>query len=124
MILKALNESRKENKHISVADPGFPEGGRAPIRGGMDFPRGCFLVKMYAKTKELGPIGEGVHLARPPRYANAFYRIHCHYINRNYLISPNISTLSKKSIPSFWDQENILCLGLKCAKSTNCHLKQ
>ena len=25
--------------------------------GGMDLQRGHFLVKMYAKTKELGPIG-------------------------------------------------------------------
>ena len=41
----------------SVADPGFPVGGH-------------FLVKMYAKTKELGPMG-GVRRARPPRSANA-----------------------------------------------------
>ena len=36
------------------ADPGFPVGG-------------CFSGKMYAKTKELGPLG-GVPL--PPRSAN------------------------------------------------------
>ena len=41
----------------TVADPGFPVGGRAPIRGGVDLQCGCFLVKMYVKTKELGPIG-------------------------------------------------------------------
>ena len=40
-----------------MADPGFPVGGRAPVRGGMDLRRGHFSVKMYAKTKELGPIG-------------------------------------------------------------------
>ena len=50
----------------SVADPGFPIGGRAPIRGSIDLRHRHFLVKMYAKTKELGPIGEGVHLAQPP----------------------------------------------------------
>ena len=54
-----------------MANPGFPIGGRAPVRGGMDLQHGHFLVKMYAKTKELGPIGGGVHLARPPRSANA-----------------------------------------------------
>ena len=37
--------------------------------GGMDLQCGCFLVKMYAKTK-LGPIG-GVCPARPPRSAKA-----------------------------------------------------
>ena len=42
----------------------------------------------------------------------------------NYRISPNVSTLSNRSTPSFWDQENILCLELKHAKSTNYHLKQ
>ena len=41
----------------SVADPGFPVGGVAPVRGGVDLRRGHFLVKMYVKTKELGPIG-------------------------------------------------------------------
>ena len=41
-----------------VADPGFPVGGgREPVRGGVDLQRGHFLVKMYVKTKELGPIG-------------------------------------------------------------------
>ena len=34
----------------ALADPGFPVGGRG-IR------RGCFLVKKYVKTKELGPMG-------------------------------------------------------------------
>ena len=41
----------------SVADPGFPVGGHAPIRGGVDLRHGHFSVKMYVKTKELGPIG-------------------------------------------------------------------
>ena len=54
-----------------MADQGFPIGGHAPIRGGVDLRCGHFSVKMYAKTKELGPIG-GVRRARlPPRSANA-----------------------------------------------------
>ena len=40
-----------------MVDPGFPIGGHAPIRGGMDLRCRHFSVKMYAKTKELGPIG-------------------------------------------------------------------
>ena len=45
-------------------------GGCAPIRGGMDLRCGHFLVKMYVKMKELGPMG-GVRRARPPpRSAN------------------------------------------------------
>ena len=32
-------------------------------------PTQCFSAKMYAKTKELGPVG-GVHRARPPRSTN------------------------------------------------------
>ena len=40
-----------------VVDPGFPIGWHAPIRGVVDLQRGHFLVKIYAKTKELGPIG-------------------------------------------------------------------
>ena len=48
----------------TVVDPGFPIGGRAPIRWGVDLRHGYFLVKMCAKTKELGPMG-GVRRARP-----------------------------------------------------------
>ena len=57
----------------SVADPGFPVGGggRAPIRGGVDLRRGHSLVKMYAKMKELGPIGGACAGHAPPRSANA-----------------------------------------------------
>ena len=49
----------------SVADPGFPVEGAWTHGGGVDPRSGCFLVKMYAKTKELGPIGRGVHRACP-----------------------------------------------------------
>ena len=38
-----------------VADPGFSIGG-VHLLGGMDLRCGCFLVKMYAKMKELGPV--------------------------------------------------------------------
>ena len=42
----------------SVADPGFPVGGeRGPVMRGVDPQCGCFSAKMYAKTKELGPVG-------------------------------------------------------------------
>ena len=44
-------------------------GGPGPIRGGVDLRRGCFLAKMYAKTKEFGPIG-GRAPCTPPRSAN------------------------------------------------------
>ena len=40
----------------------------------MDLQRGHFLVKMYAKMKELGPIG-GVCPACPPRSANGIYHL-------------------------------------------------
>ena len=43
----------------AVADPGFPVGGHGPIRAGMDLLCGHFSPKMYAKTKELGPVGGG-----------------------------------------------------------------
>ena len=39
-------------------------GGVHPL-GGLDLQRGHFLVKMYAKMKELGPMG-GMRWARPP----------------------------------------------------------
>ena len=46
-------------------DPGFPVGGGAPIRGGVDLRHGHFLLKMYVKTKELGLIGGGMRPACP-----------------------------------------------------------
>ena len=39
---------------LTVADPGFPIGG-----GGANFRRIHFLAKMYAKTKEIDPVGGG-----------------------------------------------------------------
>ena len=55
-----------------MADPGFPIGG-------VDLRHGHFLVKMYVKMKELGPIG-GHALGMPPRSANAKYFKTCKLI--------------------------------------------
>ena len=42
---------------MSVADPGFPLGGRGPRRGGVDS-RGGYVSKiLYVKMKEFGPKG-------------------------------------------------------------------
>ena len=41
-------------RNIAVADPGFPVRG-----GGADLRRIHFLVKTYAKTKEMDPVGGG-----------------------------------------------------------------
>ena len=59
----SLNKSLMERflfffRYSTVADPGFPIGGRAPIRWGVDLRHRHFSVKMYVKIKEL---------ARPPQ---------------------------------------------------------
>ena len=51
---------------IAGPDPGFSVGGHGPILGSFGLQRGHFSVKMYAKMKELGPVG-GCAPARPPR---------------------------------------------------------
>ena len=53
----------------TLADPGFPVGGRGAIRGGVDSRCGHFSAKMYAKMKELGPVG-GACARHAPRSAN------------------------------------------------------
>ena len=54
------------NVYNTGPDPGFSVGGRGPILGGgFGLQRGHFSVKMYAKMKELGPVG-GRAPARPP----------------------------------------------------------
>ena len=55
----------------AVADPGFPVGGRGPVRGGMDLRHRHFSVKLYAKMKELGPVGGRAPGTPPSRSANA-----------------------------------------------------
>ena len=42
---------------IARPDPGFPVGFVDPFWGRMDLRHGRFSVKMYVKTKELGPVG-------------------------------------------------------------------
>ena len=58
-----------------MADPGFAMGGGGACThwGGMDLRHRHFLVKMYAKMKELGPIGGGMHLACPLDLPMPFY---------------------------------------------------
>ena len=58
----------------------------------MDLQHGCFSVKMYAKMKELGPVGGGVRPARPldpPMFTviNSFMSIQMYYIinTRGYI---------------------------------------
>ena len=55
-------------------DPEFSAGGgRGPILGGFGLKRGHFSVKMYAKTKELGPVG-GMRWHAPSRFAYVQFR--------------------------------------------------
>ena len=65
--LTMYRTSRSSSKNTSkaVADSGFPVGGRRAVGGGADLQRGHFLVKMYAKTKELDSIGGGTLVAPP-----------------------------------------------------------
>ena len=52
-------------KTIAGPGPGFSVGGGVdPFRGGFGLQCGHFSVKMYVKTKELGPVG-GVHRHAP-----------------------------------------------------------
>ena len=50
-------------QYITVADSGFPIGGRRPHWGAN---LRNFSAEMSAKTKELGPVGGGSHLRKPP----------------------------------------------------------
>ena len=58
----------------SGPDPGFSVGGVDPFWWGFGLQRGYFSVKMYAKTKELGPVG-GACAGTPPRstYVTGFH---------------------------------------------------
>ena len=57
-----------------VADPGFPVGGAPTHWGGANLRRIHFSVKMYAKTKEIDPVGGGggggVQRGAPPGSTN------------------------------------------------------
>ena len=54
---------------LSGPDPGFSVGGGGvgPFWGGFGLQHGHFSVKMYVKTKELGPVGGGVHQHTRPQ---------------------------------------------------------
>ena len=65
--------NQMSHKHYSGGSRISRRGGMHPLGGGVDLRRRRFSVKMYAKMKELGPIGGGVRPARPPRPANALY---------------------------------------------------
>ena len=54
-VLRKLKPNQPKTQIDTVADPGFPVGGRGPISGGVDLRHGCILAKMYAKMKELAP---------------------------------------------------------------------
>ena len=56
----------KEDRHFmsSVVDPGFPVGGRGPIRGAWTSDEGAFWQKCMQKRKNWVPWG-GVRPARP-----------------------------------------------------------
>ena len=57
---------------IAGPGPGFSVGGAwTHFGGGFGLQRGHFSVKMYAKTKKLGPVWGGRAPARPPRSAYA-----------------------------------------------------
>ena len=52
--------------HLATADPGFPVGG-APTRwGGANLRHVHFSAKMYAKMKEIDPVGGGVRAGSAP----------------------------------------------------------
>ena len=54
------------NSVLSDYDMDASGGSRISRSGGVDLRRGHFSVKMYAKTKELGPIGGGACPAHAP----------------------------------------------------------
>ena len=56
---------------LTVADPGFPVGGEDRLEGHGP-PTQCFLMKMYAKTKDLGPLRRVCAGHAPLRFANDF----------------------------------------------------
>ena len=68
----SLNRSLKAIANKLRAGSRIFRRGRGPILGvGFGLQHGHFSVKMYAKTKELGPVGGGVrrHAPPPPRSA-------------------------------------------------------
>ena len=56
-----------------MADPGFPVGGPQPVGGGANLRRIHFSAKMYAKTKEMDPVGGRAGGAPGSANANLLY---------------------------------------------------
>ena len=57
--------------HLRARSRIFHRGGMDPFWGDFGLQHGHFSVKMYAKTKELGPVGGHVPAHPPPRSAYA-----------------------------------------------------
>ena len=68
--------SDNDHHYQPVADPGFPIGGAPTHWGGANLQQVHFLAKMYAKMKEIGPVG-GHALAAPPwiRQCQRIYKL-------------------------------------------------
>ena len=67
--LRKCMQKQKNLVPLPGPDPGFSIGGAwTHFGGGFGLQRGHFSVKMYAKMKELGPVG-GRAPAPPPRSA-------------------------------------------------------
>ena len=60
--------------------------------GGADFQRRSFLVKMYVKTKELGPVGEGACARHTSRSANAL-------AYPTYVVPPPDKSTNRENVP-------------------------
>ena len=57
--------------NFTVADPGFPIGGHAPIGGGHGPLMWALFGKNVCKNERIGSHRGGMHWAHPPRSANA-----------------------------------------------------
>ena len=69
-----LTVNKEQGATRAVADPGFPVGGwrrpiggwHRPIGGGTNLPCDHFSAKMYAKMKEMDPVGGACTGSAPP----------------------------------------------------------
>ena len=80
----------------SVADPGFPVGGRGPRTGGRGPPRRYVSKILHVKTKESGSVGGVTRRARPPRSANVNDAI---FINVSHIVWRSCSCVQKHLNP-------------------------
>ena len=105
--------SHSSSLSITVADLGFPVGGRAPVRGGVDLRCGHFSVKMYVETKELGPIW-GACTGHTPQIRQCIIPFYIHYDENNIHQKYNIdfyciiiiSNLFYSAVLNLHDQKN------------------